>query len=1071
MKFYLFLFLITSQFCFAQNDKLEWVKSFGGNDTEFSNSITTSKNGDVYTTGWFSGIVDFDPSTTVLNISSQGMTDIYIQKLDAQGNLLWVKTMGGSSDEGASTVEVDFNGNVYITGSFRGTVDFDPGVGVTNLTSSSWANMYILKLDSLGDFLWVKNFGNNNSSRVHVQSSCLKTDSLGNVYTIGRFSDTIDFDPGAGITQLTTPINGQSCFILKLDSLGTFNWVKSTEGGGPLGVSFSIFGGDIFVTGFFYGTVDFDPGSGVHNVSSANSLYADVFVLKLNSQGIFSWVKTIQSTTASTFVSEITLDIMGNIFLTGYFDGTADFDPGVGLATYNSNGVSDIYILKLNSNGNFIWVRCMGNTSDDYGISITTDSIGNCYAAGSYTYSIDFDSVLTNICSTTGGTGGYILKLSPLGHFLWSLPSTSTGGWSPRSITKSKTCGVYSTGFFSRIINFEGNDTITSNNGSVDPFVLKICQSIDSKHQISTDSLLCQFDTVNFAVSYLSCVDSLGWSFGDTNSGTLNYSGDLEPYHIFNSYGTFPIQVIVYSNCSLDTIYDTIYVTQSPIANLGNDTVLCEGDSLWVQIIDSSYSVLWGNGDSSLYTQVLHPGTFTIEVSGICGPDYDTIVVDSVISAIVHLPSDSLLCDNDSLFLDASIQSGTYLWSNGSTDSAIWAAFADTFWVTSSNFCGSSSDTIITTYIHSPYFEFGADTILCVGDTIVLSAYDTLSQFQWSTNEVTAEISVISTGNYSVTTTNVCGSFSDSLFAWFLNRPVVNIGGNTILCEGDSFSLFVPGFDTNWIWSTGEIDSTLMVSSPGVYSVSVSNICGTTSDTISITRETIPIINPAILDTSFCEGSSYQVNVIKNNSSTILWYDGDTNYYRELDVEGWYNYSLINACGTTQDTFELEIYYLANSDLGDDTIICYGEQIVKSFQYPKHSYFWNNGLTDSVQFIIKPGIYGVSIFTPEGCESYDEFVVSICEGQLFIPNAFTPNSGDELNNKFIIKGEDIRKFTINIYDRWGKEVFQSNDLNNSWDGLINGQDAASGIYSYMVWYNTGLSSISITKYGMINLIR
>ena len=156
-------------------------------------------------------------------------------------------------------------------------------------------------------------------------------------------------------------------------------------------------------------------------------------------------------------------------------------------------------------------------------------------------------------------------------------------------------------------------------------------------------------------------------------------------------------------------------------------------------------------------------------------------------------------------------------------------------------------------------------------------------------------------------------------------------------------------------------------------------------------------------------------------------------------------------------------------------MLCYGEPLVKSFPYPNHTFLWNTGETDSVKTITQTGLYGITIWTPANCESYSEFEVTSCDAQIFVPNAFTPDNGDQLNNTFQVQGVSVSKYHIVIYDRWGGLVFESHDINLSWDGTLNGSPAASGIYSYKIWYNTGLSSgnenQSIVKVGVVNLVR
>jgi hypothetical protein len=153
--------------------------------------------GDVYTTGIFQDTIDFNPGTGVANLSAVGEEDVFILKLDANGNFLWAKSFGGIEMDQGYSIAIDAEGNVYTTGYFIDTVDFDPGTGVTNLSAVGGKDIFILKLDPNGNFVWAKSFGG-------IEGIGIAIDGMGNVITTGYFSDTVDFDPGTGVMNLTS---------------------------------------------------------------------------------------------------------------------------------------------------------------------------------------------------------------------------------------------------------------------------------------------------------------------------------------------------------------------------------------------------------------------------------------------------------------------------------------------------------------------------------------------------------------------------------------------------------------------------------------------------------------------------------------------------------------------------------------------------------------------------------------------------------------------------------------------------------------------------------------------------
>ena len=388
----------------GQNVTFEWAKSMGGSSFDSGVSITTDASGNVYTTGFFYATVDFDPGVGTLSLTPSGGADIYIQKLDANGTLLWAKSMGGTGDDYGMSITTDALGNVYTTGNFRDTVDFDPGVGVLNLTSAGLYDMFIQKLDPNGNLLWAKSLGGSGFD----QGVSITTDALGNVYTTGDFDTIVDFDPGVGTLNLTSA-GVSDIFIQKLDANGNLIWAKS------MGGTSEDFGhaittdalGNVYTTGWFSAIVDFDPGTGTLNLTTAG-IY-DIFIQKLDANGNLIWAKSMGGT-GDDYGTSITVDALGNVYTTGYFETIVDFDPGVGTLNLTSAGASDIFIQKLDSNGNFLWANTMGGSSADQGISIIADASGNVYATGSFRDTVDFDPDTSTLNLISAGASDIFIQ-------------------------------------------------------------------------------------------------------------------------------------------------------------------------------------------------------------------------------------------------------------------------------------------------------------------------------------------------------------------------------------------------------------------------------------------------------------------------------------------------------------------------------------------------------------------------------------------------------------------------------------------------------------------------------------
>ena len=143
----------------AQNNSFQWAKSIGGISYDYAVATSVDSLGNVYAIGTFQGIVDFDPGVGIYNLSSLGAEDLFILKLDMNGNFLWAKSFGSTLTDNISEIILDRFGNIYTTGFFQSTVDFDPGAGTYTLSSSGSADAFILKLDPSGSFLWADKVG------------------------------------------------------------------------------------------------------------------------------------------------------------------------------------------------------------------------------------------------------------------------------------------------------------------------------------------------------------------------------------------------------------------------------------------------------------------------------------------------------------------------------------------------------------------------------------------------------------------------------------------------------------------------------------------------------------------------------------------------------------------------------------------------------------------------------------------------------------------------------------------------------------------------------------------------
>ncbi|MCB9244930.1 MAG: T9SS type A sorting domain-containing protein [Flavobacteriales bacterium] len=470
---HLFLCLLAASKLEAQT--FEWAKGFGGEQGDYGYSVGVDGAGNVYTAGAFEVTVDFDPGSGASFLTAVDQNDIFIQKMDASGNFLWVRGIGGIAYDFANGIHVDAAGNSYITGMFQVSADFDPGTGVYTVNSAGLGDAFVLKLNPDGELVWVRSFGGSENDI----GNYIMLDASGNIYTIGNFAGTGDFDPGSGTANLTAE-GGNDIFVQKLDASGNFVWAKSFGGtGDDHGFSLTIDeSGNVISCGYFSDTVDFDPGAGTSYLASQGAS-PDIFIQKMNSSGNFVWAKRIGGNYADA-ARNITTDGAGNVFASGIFNDLVDFNPGNGKADFTSAGLNDVFILKLDVDGNYVWARTFGSTTNERIRGIKLDADGNIYSIGTYYWTVDFDPGIGVAELTSAGSEDiFIHKMDAAGNFLWaqSVGGVETDDCMNFYMDQSNT--MYLTGGFFGTSDFNpgsGTDKLNALDGS-DIFVLKLSQS------------------------------------------------------------------------------------------------------------------------------------------------------------------------------------------------------------------------------------------------------------------------------------------------------------------------------------------------------------------------------------------------------------------------------------------------------------------------------------------------------------------------------------------------------------------------------------------------------------------
>ncbi len=438
--------LFTISISFSQDwfkiDKPNILSNSGYSTYDQSISVKSDSQGNIYHTGYFEGVIVFGNDTLV----SRGLRDLFVSKLDNQGNYVWAKSAGGNQSDYGKDLAINSIGEVFVTGYFFGKANF----GDFSLTSSGNSDIFVAKLDSNGNWLWAKNANGGGFDR----GNSIVTDTNRNAYVSGYYESTLTF----GSTSLSSA-GSKDIFVAKLDTNGNWAWAKSagsTSSDESYNINIDKNNSNLVITGYFSSSATF----GTTTLSSAGS--RDPFVAKINVNGFWVWAKR----TGSSNSDEVTASYIDNnnyIYVGGFYSKSFSIDT----ATLATPSDKDIWIAKMNTNGNWVWAKTLNGTKDDaiYSITGTNDNI---FLSGSFDQNLSSGS---NTINATSGRNAYYSKFDKNGNtfYLKSINGTPSVDAYCIAVNKDGYPFVVGTFFDKIIIN---SDTISSM-GDSDIFVLQ----------------------------------------------------------------------------------------------------------------------------------------------------------------------------------------------------------------------------------------------------------------------------------------------------------------------------------------------------------------------------------------------------------------------------------------------------------------------------------------------------------------------------------------------------------------------------------------------------------------------
>ncbi len=700
---------------------VRWLNShsqYGGFDYNYAFAIDDSENN--YTAG----------------IINSGGSGSFVDKYDSAGNLIWYKTNPGGAAYGVGS---DNKGNTYESGYFDGSITFGP----TTLTSKGDDDIFLVKYNGSGNVVWAVSAGGTGKD----EARGVVADKSGNVYICGGYSGTATFGSITPPAQSGTYTN---FFIAKYDSSGNAQWVApATNSEFVNGAFYWNWNGlaidscaNLYVTGHYMGTAQFGSLPSITSVGSG-----DIFVAKCLADGQWEWVQSAGGPSDDEGLS-IALDKHSDVYVTGYFEGTAQFGS-ISLTTLANNAT---FVAKYaNSNGDLLWAQSPIGSGNSDAQGITVDNQGYVYIIGNVSSPGEtFGS--STVTDNTGCGSIFIAKLDTVPHR--TITPFVNANYCPGEtvILPYTITGTFNNGntFTAQLSNISGSfvsstflgDTLSNDSGAI---------------------IITIPDTVSPGSNYLIRVVS-------DSPSTSSWANGCGTYFVNN----------VYVNNFYVTIGNTLAVSVYP-----TDSSICSGGSILLGAYGGNgLTYKWtNNGDttvlSSADTIIVNPTdttTYYVTVSNGTCSGKDSIIINVTPSPPLTIePVDTAFCSGQSATLFVNGGGIGFIWSptaglsdsTASGDSVLASpTITTTYMVTGTSFGGcASSGTDIVTVIPSP----NTPTFTQDGDTLISSSkYDN----QWYrndsllVNDTSQHLIITILGEYLVNVTNEangCSTSSDSM--------------------------------------------------------------------------------------------------------------------------------------------------------------------------------------------------------------------------------------------------------------------------------------------------------------------
>lgn len=632
--------------------------------------------------------VGYSRSSNMMLTENKGKSDYWIVKVDSLGVLQWQASFGGNENDIASDVVETSDGSIYVVG---GAVSFDADVTGSHGAEDVW----VLKLSSDGNLIWSKAFGGSQNER----AESIIASSDGN-FVIAGYSESTDGDVESNRGDF-------DYWVFKMNANGDLLWENNYGG------SLSDWGFDVKEAldgGYYIGGSTIS----VNGQVTENNGFYDYWLIKTDVNGDMEWQNSYGGTLEER-AYELALTSDGGVLLTGTSN-SADWD------VQGNNGGYDYWLTKIAPSGDLEWARSYGGGIEDRSFTATVLSDDSYLIAG---YSLSSDGLISN---NYGGFDGWLTKLDSEGNLIWEKNIGGSVEDRIYSIIENENGGYTAAGYSA------SNDLdLPDNFGARDLWIINLSPDTFAV-DLGADTTLCFNDNL-VLVPEIENVTFL-WSDGTTDD-----------FLAISNQGEYWLEVDDNGCIARDTI-QVDYLSDSAVS-LGNDTILCTGENLLLDVEIPGALITWRDGSNNDSFLIDIPGNYWVTVEKDGCTQRDTVEVDFT-TIETGFDSTAFICQGEALLLDASSIPGTFIWQDGSTNSSLSVVGPGVYWVDATVGGCSNRDSVIVDFQSGPDSIFAFDAYICEDQGIWFDASFDGATYLWQDGSTEPMFKAVAPGDYSV---------------------------------------------------------------------------------------------------------------------------------------------------------------------------------------------------------------------------------------------------------------------------------------------------------------------------------